>query len=203
MAIKRRTGAVLALSRRPPCSPRLRAATSETPSGERPVQEPGDPDLVAQRHPGRAAARRYWQKVADDFTTLHPTVTIEIEADRDQRTPAHPDPGRAADQRPAGHLPGLGRRRDRRPGRRPATSRTSPSRPRPRSPTSAARPASGRSTASSTACRSASASRASGTTRRCSPQAGITAPPTTLDELNAAVTKLKADQRHPDRGRRR
>ena len=34
-------------------------------------------------------------------------------------------------------------------------------------------------------------------------EAGITAPPTTLDELNAAVTKLKADQRHPDRGRRR
>ena len=30
-------------------------------------------------------------------------------------------------------------------------------------------------------------------------QAGIAAPPTTFDELNAAVTKLKADQRHPDR----
>ena len=34
-------------------------------------------------------------------------------------------------------------------------------------------------------------------------QAGITAPPTTMDDLNADITKLKAINIDPDRGRRR
>ena len=47
------------------------------------------------------------------------------------------------------------------------------------------------------------ASRASGTTRRCSSRPASRRPPTTFDELNAAVTKLKAIVIEPDRRRRR
>ena len=108
----------------------------------------------------------FWQGVANDFHTAHPTVTIQVEAietNQLQRTriPAalqSGDPpdifqawggGEIVEQVAAGYLKDI-------------TDHVQRGRPHRR------RPPVGRSTASTTGCRSAWASRASGTTRSCS-----------------------------------
>ena len=133
----------------------------------------------------------FWEGVAADFEDDHPNVTVKVEAYQNeelQRTliPNALRSGSGADlfqewgggelaaQVEAGYVMDItdqvGRELDAIGGR-------------PRRGSSRARP---------TACRSASASRASGTTRTCSRRPASTAPPTTLDELNDAVAKLKA-----------
>ena len=84
------------------------------------------------------------------------------------------DPGGPAVERPARHLPAVGRRPDGRPGQGRQGHGHHRARSPPGSRPSAARPPAGRSTASSTACRTASASWASGTTRTLFKKAGIT-----------------------------
>ena len=66
-------------------------------------------------------AQTVWQQVADAYHAAHPNVSFKIspmqnEAVQDQ------DPGCPAGQRPARHLPAMGRRRAGHPGRSPASS---------------------------------------------------------------------------------
>ncbi|MEV4202949.1 extracellular solute-binding protein [Micromonospora globbae] len=80
MAMKHRAGAALALLT---TSALLVAGCnggeSETPNEEEPFQKPVTLTWwhnASQDGPGKT----YWEKVAKDFSTLHPTVTIQIEA---------------------------------------------------------------------------------------------------------------------------
>ena len=140
----------------------------------------------------RPAARASGQDVADGVREGAPERHRQGHRLPERRPAAHPHPERAALGQPAGPVPGLGRRRAQGPGRgrlrqghlrrRQATSSTPSARPR----------AVGRSTARPTDCRSATASRASGTTRTSSRRPASPTPPTTLDELNDDVAKLKA-----------
>ena len=109
MAMKRRAHVVLALF----ATTTLLAAGCSSGGASEPESEvyKGPVTLTwwhnaSQDGPGKT----YWAKVANDFTALHPDRHDPDRGDRDQSAPAHAYPGRAADQRPAGHLPGVGRR---------------------------------------------------------------------------------------------
>ena len=202
MAKSRRIRAVLALLATTSLLAATACSKSETPSGSDLYK---NPVTLTWWHNANTdgPAKTYWQKVANDFHALHPTVTIEFERDRDQRPAAQPAPGGPAEQRPAGHLPGMGRRRDASSRwRRLSQGHHRPDQG-PRSPASAPRPASGQSTASSTACRTSFGIEGFWYNKDLFTQAGITAPPTTLDDLNADIAKLKAVEHRPDRRRRR
>ena len=156
----------------------------------RAAERPGHPHLVAQRHhrPDQVDLGEGRHRLPPGAPRRHVQGPAAAERGHPDQGPARPAVGRAA-----GRLPAVGRRRPGLPGhvgqgRRHHRRHQVVDRP----DAGQVRPRTGRSTASSTACRSAAASSASGTARTCSQQAGITAPPKTMDELNAAVTKLKA-----------
>ena len=112
------------------------------------------------------------------------------------------DPGGAAVEQPAGHLPAVGRRRPRHPGESgkvkditAASGDTDQGARRPAPGWHGRRQAVRR-------CRTACGVVGFWYRKDLFTKAGISAPPTTMAELDAAVAKLKATGIAPDRGRR-